>query len=165
MNYFYGMNKAYLLLGGNMDDPKKQLNLAAIHIGRQIGTIAASSSIWQTAAWGKSDQPDFLNQALGVVTNLGPQELLCEILRIEESMGRKRKEKNDPRIIDIDILLYEDRIIEKEDLSIPHPFLPVRRFALEPLNEIAPELIHPGEGKTIAQLLESCPDKLPVKKI
>jgi 2-amino-4-hydroxy-6-hydroxymethyldihydropteridine diphosphokinase len=159
------MNTVYLLLGGNMDDPKKQLKLAAVHIGQHIGTIKATSSIWQTAAWGKTDQPDFLNQALAVETKLEPQELLAEILRIEESMGRKRKEKNDPRIIDIDMLIYEDKVIKQEALTVPHPFLSVRRFALEPLNEIAPQLIHPEEGKSIAQLLASCPDSLPVKKI
>ena len=159
------MNTAYLLLGGNMNDPKKQLEWAAAHIAQQIGRITAVSSFWQTAAWGKTDQPDFLNQALAVETTLDPQELLAEILRIEESMGRKRKEKNDPRIIDIDILLYEDRMIGSEELTIPHPFLAVRRFALEPLNEIAPNRVHPGEGRTMAQLLATCPDTLAVKKI
>ena len=159
------MNTVYLLLGGNMNDPKKQLESAAAHIAKQIGNITAASSFWQTAAWGKTDQPDFLNQAMAVETTLDPQELLAEILRIEESMGRKRKEKNDPRIIDIDILLYEDQMISSENLTIPHPFLSVRRFALEPLNEIAPNRIHPGEGRTIAKLLATCPDTLAVKKI
>lgn len=165
MNYFYTMTSAYLLLGSNMNDPEKQLSRAETLIAERIGPVRASSSIYQTAAWGNREQPDFLNRALTIETNLSPRQLIEEILLIEESMGRKRSKKNDPRIIDIDILLYGDIIVDEEDLKIPHPFLTERRFALEPLHEMAPRVIHPALGKEIAALLEACGDMLAVKKI
>jgi len=159
------MNKAYLLIGGNIGDRNKNLKEAIDFIANECGSVIRSSSIYETAAWGKTDQPDFLNQCLAIQTSLTAPNLMKQILGIEEKMGRKRKEKNDPRIIDIDILFFNDEILHTEFLTLPHPQIQNRRFALVPLKEIAPKLIHPVFKKSITRLLEECPDKLEVKKI
>jgi len=159
------MNKAYLLIGGNLGDRNKNLNEAIDRIARECGKIIKQSSLYETAAWGKTDQSAFLNQALVLQTELSPVELMKKLLGIEEKMGRQRKEKNDPRIIDIDILFFEDKILDTEFLTLPHPQIQNRRFALVPLNEIAADLIHPIFKKTISTLLKECPDKLEVKKL
>ncbi|MEK7198695.1 MAG: 2-amino-4-hydroxy-6-hydroxymethyldihydropteridine diphosphokinase, partial [Bacteroidota bacterium] len=118
----------------------------------------------ETAAWGRTDQPSFYNQALALETALSPEDLMLKLLEIEIAMGRKRKEKLGPRIIDLDILLIDNLILSTTLLQIPHPALPFRRFALLPLFEIAPEIIHPILHKTIAQLLADCSDELDVQK-
>lgn len=159
------MNKAYLLTGGNMGQPEVSLALALELIGKHCGKVSARSSLYETAAWGKNDQPVFLNQALLVETELEAGELLTQILAIEKNIGRIRLEKYGPRIIDIDILLFNHDVYNEPHLKIPHPQLPNRRFALTPLTEIADGYIHPVLKKTIAQLLKECPDKLPVNKL
>lgn len=159
------MNKAYLLTGGNMGDRQKNLATTYEQIQQECGDIVSSSSIYETAAWGKKDQPPFLNQALEIQTELTPRKLLKKILAIEKQIGRVRKEKYGPRIIDIDILLFNDGIYNYTSLKIPHPEMQNRRFVLVPLAEIAPEAIHPIFKKTIAELLAVCPDELAVKKI
>ena len=159
------MNTCFLLTGGNLGDRKKTLEQASDMVEKNIGVIAARSSVYQTAAWGKTDQPDFLNQVLKVKTSLTPQELIDEILKIEKSLGRERQEKYGPRLIDIDILFFDNEVIKSKSLTIPHPQLHNRRFVLVPLNEIAPRFIHPVLKKSIAQLLLECPDKLDVNKI
>lgn len=159
------MNKAYLLIGGNMGDRKKQLEKAVIKIEKACGTIALQSHFYETAAWGKTDQSSFYNQALAVNTALSAPELLDVILRIEKSMGRRRTEKFGPRIIDIDILLFNNELIHAPGLDVPHPQLTNRRFALEPLDEIAPRVIHPVLKKTIHRLLKECTDPLAVRKL
>lgn len=159
------MNKAYLLTGGNMGNRKGHLQQALEHIKHNVGPVVAASGIYETAAWGKTDQAAFLNQALEVDTPLTAKELLNAVLSIETQMGRLRQEKFGARIIDIDILLYNDTIINDEVLTVPHPELTNRRFALTPLMEIAQDVIHPLSGKTIYTLLEECPDTLPVKKL
>ncbi len=158
------MNRTYLLLGSNMGNSLQQLGIAQKHIEKNIGTITRSSSLYQTAAWGKTDQPDFLNQVIVVETGLTATATMQAILSIEKKMGRLRTEKNAPRIIDIDILLFNKDIIETPILSVPHPQLQYRRFVLIPLNELSPNLIHPVLKKTIHQLLRVCPDNLAVKK-
>jgi 2-amino-4-hydroxy-6-hydroxymethyldihydropteridine diphosphokinase len=159
------INKAYLLTGGNIGDPKKNLAHARTQIAAHCGHILHSSSLYETAAWGKKDQPAFINQALEIETTLLPQELLQKLLDIEKMNGRIRQEKYGPRTLDIDILLYDDRVIREPLLTIPHPELQNRRFALAPLAEIAPLLVHPVFDKTIRQLLEECADMSAVRKL
>ncbi len=159
------MNKAYLLIGGNEGDRFLHMQQARTNIELICGQLLLVSSIYETAPWGKTDQPDFLNQVLLINTVFSPEELLKGILSIEEKGGRKRTVKNAPRTIDIDILFYNDLILEKPGLTIPHPRIAIRRFVLEPLNEISPEFIHPVFGKTIRELLLECKDELGVKKI
>ncbi len=159
------MNIIYLLLGSNQQQPEKQLLLAQKHIAKQIGVIVRCSSIYKTAAWGNTKQADFLNQVLIVQTKLTAAETIKTILTIEETMGRIRTKKNAPRIIDIDILFFNKKIIESDKLQVPHPRLQLRNFVLVPLNELSPNLKHPVLNKTIHQLLRICPDTLTVNKI
>ena len=148
-----------------MGDSKKQLNKAISMIEKKIGKIIRQSGLYQTEAWGKTDQPDFLNQVIVADTKLTAAQTMETILSIETAMGRIRTEKNAPRIIDIDILFFNKEIIHKKNLSVPHPSIHLRRFVLVPLNEIAPNFIHPVLQKTNHQLLMKCPDELNVKKI
>lgn len=156
------MNKAYLSLGSNEGQRERWLQQAQEHIAINCGTITATSPIYETAAWGITNQPDFLNMVLGIETYLSPNELLQSILNIETSLGRVRTVKWGPRTIDIDILFYNNEVINQPGLTIPHPFLQERRFILAPLAAIAPQYVHPLLHKTITQLLADCPDKLEV---
>ncbi|HEX6191325.1 MAG TPA: 2-amino-4-hydroxy-6-hydroxymethyldihydropteridine diphosphokinase [Chitinophagaceae bacterium] len=158
------MNKAYLLTGGNLGDREKNLAHARFLIDMQCGSVGTVSSIYETAAWGNTDQPAFLNQALEVYTPLQARQLIRRILKTEKLMGRVREEKYGPRLIDIDILLFNDEIHNYPLLKLPHPEMQNRRFALLPLAEIAPDILHPVLKKTISELLLLCPDTLPVKK-
>jgi 2-amino-4-hydroxy-6-hydroxymethyldihydropteridine diphosphokinase len=121
--------------------------------------------LYQTASWGNLDQPDFINQVIELKTSLSPADLLKAILKIENVLGRQRLKKWGSRTIDIDILLYEDQIVNTADLVIPHPYLSVRRFSLMPLSEIAPNLVHPISRKNITELLNELTDNLFVKKL
>jgi len=159
------MNKAYLLTGGNMGDREAALKKARNYIRQYCGTVSARSSIYETAAWGNTEQAPFLNQALEIQTNLEPSRLLDQLLKIESMIGRIRKEKYGPRTIDIDILFYDDQIHNDTFLKLPHPEIQNRRFVLVPLAEIAPEFIHPVFQKTIAELLAACRDPLTVSKL
>ena len=159
------MNRTYLLIGGNVGNRLKNMEKAAELIGLKAGDIGKRSAMYETEAWGKEDQPAFLNQVLRVQTDLEPKALLETILAIEKEMGRMREEKYGPRTIDIDILLYNDLVVESNDLSIPHPHLHLRRFARAPLAEIAASVIHPKLKKSIDELLLECTDKLAVKKL
>ena len=159
------MNKTYLLTGGNEGDRYLNLQQARANIELICGQLLLISSLYETAAWGKTDQPDFLNQVLLVNTVLSPRSLLDAIFSIEEKGGRKRTVKNAPRTIDIDILFYNRLVLEESGLTIPHPRIAERRFVLEPLNEISPEFVHPVLEKTIHRLLLECKDELAVKKI
>jgi 2-amino-4-hydroxy-6-hydroxymethyldihydropteridine diphosphokinase len=159
------MNKGYLLIGGNEGDRQASLEAARSNIGLQAGEILRASSIWQTAAWGKTDQADFLNQALLIGTRLDAPALMTVLLDIEETMGRIRKERYGPRIIDIDILFYNELVIDQPQLRIPHPEVQYRRFALAPMAEIAPDLLHPVLNRSIRALLAECTDRGDVKKI
>jgi 2-amino-4-hydroxy-6-hydroxymethyldihydropteridine diphosphokinase len=158
------MNKAFLLLGGNIGDREKNFETARNLIKKTCGSITRQSSLYETEAWGKNDQPAFLNQAIEIETALEAKELMEQILKIEKSMGRERKEKYGPRLIDLDILLFNQEQRDDIFLTIPHPQMQNRRFALVPLAEIAPGLQHPVLKKTIGELLKECPDKLEVKK-
>ncbi|MBO9635723.1 MAG: 2-amino-4-hydroxy-6-hydroxymethyldihydropteridine diphosphokinase [Chitinophagaceae bacterium] len=156
------MNKVYLLIGGNMGNRQENLQKAIALIRQRIGEVQQASSIYETAAWGKTDQPSFLNQALLLYTAMEPLPLLKEILAVELQMGRERIEKNGPRTIDIDIIFYNDAIIDEPGLIVPHPAMAQRRFVLTPMAELSPQLLHPVLKRTMQQLLEECTDPLPV---
>lgn len=159
------MYTAYLLTGTNLGERERNLAQARILIEQSAGTISAVSALYETAAWGKTDQPSFLNQALKLETRLDAPRLLEQLLKIEETIGRLRKEKYGPRVIDIDLLLFNDQIVNDPSVTVPHPQLPNRRFALAPLTEIAANIIHPVLKKSIRQLLDECIDSLPVIKV
>lgn len=159
------MNKAFLLIGGNMGNREENFEIAKKGIEQNCGTIIRSSSLYETAAWGKTDQPSFLNQALEIETKLNATQLMRHILKVEKMMGRERKEKYGPRIIDIDILLFNQEQYDYSFLKIPHPELQNRRFALIPLTEIAPDFQHPVLKKSISELVKECRDTSDVKKI
>ena len=159
------MNKVYLLLGSNKQNPKKKLAKAKLLINAQIGKIDRQSSIYETAAWGYTNQTNFLNQVVILQSAFTPSEILQKILTIEKKMGRVRTIKNAPRSIDIDILFYNKEIIKDENLQVPHPLLQQRKFVLTPLNELLPNFKHPVLKKSIHHLLRICKDKLSVTKI
>ena len=158
------MSTAYLLIGGNLGNRSAYLQQAIELIQQSCGNIVHSSAIYITAAWGVTDQPSFYNQAISVETVLTPKALMQELLQIEVTMGRKRTIKMGPRTIDLDILLIDGLIMSTSLLTLPHPALPFRRFALLPLCEIAPAIIHPVLHKTILHLLADCTDELDVQK-
>lgn len=157
------MNKVYLLIGGNVGDRLGNLQQAVITIERTCGQVTRQSAVYETAAWGKTNQQPFLNQALLLETSFTPSELLRHTLQAEALLGRVRQERYGPRIIDIDILFFNNDIVREPALTIPHPEVQNRRFALTPLHEIAPGLIHPVLQKTVDELLKDCKDPLEVK--
>lgn len=159
------MYTTYLLLGSNLGEREKFLRDASRLIEARLGKIHSSSSLYETASWGKHDQPDFVNQVIRLETGLNPDDLLSGILAIELELGRQRIEKWGSRTIDIDILLYGEEVIKQSNLSIPHPYLQVRRFSLMPLCEIAPDAKDPVSGKTVQELLDDLSDDLFVKKV
>lgn len=158
------MNKVYLLTGANLGNREKNLETAKSLIEQHCGNISKASAVYETSPWGNTNQPSFLNQALEIQTPMKAKQLIRQILKIEKMMGRVRSEKYGPRIIDIDILLFNDEQHHYPFLKLPHPEIQNRRFALLPLAEIAPAIIHPILKKTIAELLKDCPDPLEVKK-
>lgn len=158
------MNTTYLLLGSNMGNSKTQLVKAVRNIEKKIGSVTRLSTLYSTAAWGNTRQPDFLNQVIIVETELTASQTMQIILQIEKQMGRIRTVKNAPRIIDIDILFFNKEIIDQKQLIIPHPQIQNRRFVLVPLNQLSPNLLHPVLKKSVHQLLIHCPDTLNVKK-
>ncbi|TDH26536.1 2-amino-4-hydroxy-6-hydroxymethyldihydropteridine diphosphokinase [Segetibacter sp. 3557_3] len=159
------MARVYLLIGGNMGERELNLKAARTMIAGAVGEILSASAVYETEAWGITDQPLFLNQAILVESQYDPQHILENILSIETRIGRKRVQKFGPRTIDIDILFYDNLVLNSSSLTIPHPEMQNRRFALAPLYEIAASLQHPVLNKTIAQLFDECPDKLVVKRI
>ena len=158
------MNISYLLIGGNEGDRPAHLAEAREQIATAAGRVLRSSSVYETAPWGKPGQPDFLNQALELATKLEARALIGVLLGIEEKMGRRRLEKYGSRRIDIDILFFNDAIIEEPGLVIPHPEIANRRFVLAPMEEIAPFYRHPVLGRSVRELLADCKDPLEVKK-
>ncbi len=156
--------KAYLLLGSNLGNRTANLQQAIELLTKSCGNIIDQSSVYETEAWGMKEQQSFLNQAVSIETLLQPLNLLLTIKDIERQMGRTTTVKWGPRIIDIDILFYGNTMINSPALTIPHPYLHERRFTLEPLNEIAPQFIHPLLQQTVQQLLLNCPDKSEVTR-
>ena len=158
------MNEVFLALGSNEGDRQRLLQKGVAEIGLRIGGVERSSSVYETAAWGKTDQPAFLNMVVQISTTLAPLEILALTQTIETEAGRQRTEKWGARTLDIDILFYGDKVSNDVQLVLPHPYLHLRRFTLEPLNEIAPDFVHPALHQNISSLLASCPDTLPVTK-
>lgn len=161
------MSVAYILLGSNLGDRKENLRVARESIKRKVGTIENSSSIYETEPWGAGSKDLFVNQIIIIETNLSAQSLLENLLTIEDEMGRIRDadNKNASRIIDLDILFYNDEVMFSDRLTIPHPRMHVRKFTLVPLVELAPNFMHPLIGKTALKLLMECPDDLNVNII
>jgi 2-amino-4-hydroxy-6-hydroxymethyldihydropteridine diphosphokinase len=154
----------YLSLGSNVGDREAQLRDAQARLGA-AGRVVAASSFYETEPVEFTEQPWFLNSALALETSNTPQQLMTAILRIEEEMGRRRVQKKGPRPIDIDILLFDDIIMDSTNLTIPHPALHQRRFVLEPMAEIASEVLHPGLKKTIRELRDALPPGQVVRKL
>jgi 2-amino-4-hydroxy-6-hydroxymethyldihydropteridine diphosphokinase len=150
--------EVYLLLGSNIGDRLVNIDMACELIRKEINISIETSRIYETAAWGKIDQSSFLNQAICIQTDIEPLTLLRILKKIEKAVGRIDTEKWGPRVIDIDILFYGQKVIQDPELQIPHPYLPVRRFVLLPMIDIAPHFMHPVLKKTITELLATCPD-------
>lgn len=145
----------YLALGSNLK--KRSANLkAAISSLRPQMDVKARSKVYETPPWGVTDQPKFLNQVVKAKTYLAPELLLKHLKRLEIALGRKKSVRYGPRLIDIDILFYDDLVFETPDLVIPHPSLHERGFVLLPMMDIAPDLMHPVQEKTISEMLVSC---------
>ncbi|MFZ9045500.1 MAG: 2-amino-4-hydroxy-6-hydroxymethyldihydropteridine diphosphokinase [Cyclobacteriaceae bacterium] len=154
------MEGKYLLLGTNLGHKLNNLQKAVNLLAEHHIEIKQSSSIYESEPWGIKEQPNFYNVVLEVQTSLQPKQLLTACLAIEKKMGRKRIVKWGERIIDIDILYFDDVITSKDDLTIPHSGIPIRRFTLQPLVELSPKLLHPELKKSNQQLLEECKDEL-----
>ena len=157
-------NLVYLSLGSNVGNRQAQLQDARARLAT-VGRVVAESSLYETEPVELTQQPWFLNCALALETSKTPQQLMAAILRVEEEMGRRRMQKKGPRSIDIDILLFGDTIINSPELTIPHPAMQQRRFVLEPLAEIAPEVLDPVLKKTIRELRDELPPGQVVRKL
>ncbi len=157
-------NKAYLLTGGNQGDRMLYLHQALVLLNGHCGKAVNQSPVYETAAWGNENQSTFLNQALELDTAYTSNELMTKLLWVEAQMGRQRFERYGPRTIDIDMLFFNNDIYAAPGLIVPHPEVQNRRFVLQPLSDIAACYIHPVLKKSVSQLLQECPDKLPVKK-
>ncbi len=159
------MINVFLLLGSNLGDRQMYLGQAISCIENDIAPVVKASSVYETQSWGKTDEPDYLNQVIMLQTDMPAAAILERILAIEQRLGRQREEKWGSRTIDIDILFYGDEIINEPGLQVPHPRLHERRFTLEPLAELAPELVHPLLNKSISAIKNQLKDSLIVKKL
>lgn len=166
------MNQVALLIGGNQGDRRQLIEQATVLIQQRIGTVVASSRLYETAPWGDfgDDRPqDFLNQALLVETPMEARSVLREALAIEKELGRVRPAPTTDyrppttrtyhsRPMDIDLIFFNEEVIDTPDLTVPHPRMHLRRFVLEPLAEIMPDYRHPAMGKTVKELLDQIPE-------
>ncbi len=158
-------NAVFLLLGANLGDRWQSFRSATKLIEERIGALKVISAVYETAPWGVLDQPSFLNQVLEIETTFDPETVLRLILQIEHELGRVRHERWAARLIDIDLLYFNDLVLDGSRLTVPHPRLHERRFTLAPLAEIAPDYLHPILKKTNKQLLEITSDQSSVHKI
>jgi len=160
------LKEAYIGLGTNLGNREENLKKAIENIITSVGEVISFSGIYVTEPWGFRSEDNFLNMVILINTRLKAVDLLKQLLKIEMQMGRVRETKKyTSRVIDIDILLYENEIINKPYLKIPHPMIQERKFVLVPLCDIAPEMIHPVLKQTFAALLEECKDENIVKRI
>jgi len=159
------MYSVYLLSGSNLGNREAQLAACIAALDRQAGRVVRTSHLYETEAWGREGLPPHLNQALLLHTSLEPEPLLDVILRIERELGRVRREQWGIRAIDIDIIYFEDRILDLPRLVIPHPLMQQRNFVLYPLAELAPGFVHPVLQKTNETLRQESPDKLRAERI
>jgi 2-amino-4-hydroxy-6-hydroxymethyldihydropteridine diphosphokinase len=157
------MNGIYLIIGGNIGNRIVNLEQCRFELEKSVGKLLATSSIYETAAWGKEDEMPYLNQVLEIETQMNPAALMQTCIDIELRLGRTRNQKWEARVIDIDILFYHQEIIELPNLSIPHPHLHKRKFVLIPMHELAPDFIHPIFHRNIHDLLTDCEDPLEVR--
>jgi len=157
------MNTLCLLLGGNLGEVKINFEKACLLLDETVGSISRASKIYKSEAWGFQSNSIFLNKVVIIETQMGALEILNQTQKIENIIGRKEKSKNQvysDRLIDIDILFFNQEIIETPLLIIPHPRLHFRNFTLSPLREVAPEFIHPKLNKSIDWLYKNCEDKI-----
>lgn len=160
------MSIAYIGLGSNVGDRVASVYKAIEEIENIPGTkVLAVSSLYKTEPVGDIEQDWFVNAVTKVETSLSPRELLNTLLDVERSLGRVREVKWGPRVIDLDILLYDGLLIDEDGLVIPHPYLHERGFVLAPLTEIAPELIHPGLKKSMSELFNKLHNHKKVERI
>jgi len=154
------MHQVYLGIGTNLGNRMENLSQTIYYLKRLLGGVTSRSSVYETTSWGVANQPDYLNMVAAIKTYQTPQNTLTTILAIEQMMGRQRMTKWGSRVIDIDLLFYEDFRVEEPNLQIPHPYISERNFVLVPLNEIAPGLIHPVLQVSVATMLHTCKDQL-----
>ncbi len=159
------INRAYLLIGGNMGNRLALLEQASSMLAQHCGSIVRQSAVYETAAWGRTNQPAFLNQAIELNTSLEAPALLTQTNAIELALGRVRNEQYAPRLMDIDLIFFNEAIIHLPQLTIPHPHIAVRRFVLVPLAELIPDYIHPVLKISVQTMLEQCSDPLDVHKL
>jgi 2-amino-4-hydroxy-6-hydroxymethyldihydropteridine diphosphokinase len=160
------MNRVYIALGSNRGDREKNLRDAIKLIEEKAGKVLSVSSVYETEPWQMNDSVSFLNQVILMETKQDGATLMEMLIQIEKSMGRIRHHGvgYESRTIDLDILFFNNEVIQSESLVVPHPQIAKRRFVLEPLAEIAPDYVHPVLKKTMLHLLKSCADKHSVRK-
>jgi 2-amino-4-hydroxy-6-hydroxymethyldihydropteridine diphosphokinase len=160
------MSRVFLGIGTNLADRESNLREAIEKIEEHIGRVSSSSSVYETAPWGFDAENDFLNMVIRVETNHSPSEMLKKIAGIESLLGRERnQDRYSSRVIDIDILLYDDLVIDEKGLKIPHRLMHERKFVLVPLCEIAPDIQHPVLKMAISSLLNDCRDRSRIIKL
>ncbi|MBO6025459.1 MAG: 2-amino-4-hydroxy-6-hydroxymethyldihydropteridine diphosphokinase [Bacteroidales bacterium] len=162
------VENCYILFGSNLGDKNGIFNQACLYINNRCGQVVKVSAAYESEPWGFEAKEWFLNCVIVIETAMAPEDLMQQLLEIERELGRERHpevEGYTSRIADLDILYYGDRIILTDTLTVPHPRLHRRRFALLPMCEVAPDLVHPALGLTQTELLARCPDTLMVRKM